>query len=54
MAIATINPATGAVLKTFQPLSDSEIEARLALAATTFPKFQSLLFAERAAMMSGR
>ena len=52
MAIATINPATGAVLKTFQPLSDSEVEARLALAAATFPKFQSLSFAERAAMMS--
>jgi succinate-semialdehyde dehydrogenase/glutarate-semialdehyde dehydrogenase len=52
MAIATINPATGAVLKTFQPLSDSEIEARLALAAATFPKFHRLSFAHRAAMMS--
>jgi succinate-semialdehyde dehydrogenase / glutarate-semialdehyde dehydrogenase len=52
MAIATINPATGAVLKTFQPLSDSEIEAKLALAAATFPKFRSLAFAARAAMMS--
>lgn len=51
MAIATINPATGAVLKTFQPLSDSEIEAKLALAAGTFPKFRGLSFAERAAMM---
>jgi succinate-semialdehyde dehydrogenase/glutarate-semialdehyde dehydrogenase len=52
MAIVTINPATGAVLKTFEPLSDSEIEARLALAAVTFPKFRRLTFAARAAMMS--
>ena len=52
MAIATINPATGALLKTFQPLSDSEIETKLALGAATFPKFRCLSFAERAAMMS--
>src|SRR5215469_4176172 len=52
MAIATINPATGAVLKTFQPLSEPEIEAKLALAAVTFPKFRRLTFAARAAMMS--
>jgi succinate-semialdehyde dehydrogenase/glutarate-semialdehyde dehydrogenase len=52
MAIATINPTTGAVLKTFQPLSDSEIETKLALAAATFPEFRRLTFAARAAMMS--
>ena len=52
MAIATINPATGAVLETFQPLSDSQIEAKLALAAATFPEFRRLTFAARASMMS--
>jgi succinate-semialdehyde dehydrogenase / glutarate-semialdehyde dehydrogenase len=52
MPIATINPATGQTLKTFKPLSDSEIEAKLQLAAETFPKFRKLSFAERAAMMN--
>jgi succinate-semialdehyde dehydrogenase / glutarate-semialdehyde dehydrogenase len=52
MPIATINPATGQTLKTFEPLSDSEIEAKLQLAAETFPKFRKLSFAERAAMMN--
>jgi succinate-semialdehyde dehydrogenase / glutarate-semialdehyde dehydrogenase len=52
MPIATINPATGQTLKTFKPLSDSEIEAKLQLAAETFPRFRKLSFAERAAMMN--
>jgi succinate-semialdehyde dehydrogenase/glutarate-semialdehyde dehydrogenase len=52
MAIATINPATGEVLRTFEPLSASQIEAKLALAACTFPRFQGLGFRERAGMMS--
>jgi succinate-semialdehyde dehydrogenase / glutarate-semialdehyde dehydrogenase len=52
MAIATINPATGEVLRTFEPLSSSEIESKLALAAGTFPRFRALPFADRARMMS--
>ena len=52
MAIASINPATGQVLKTFEPLSDKQIEAKLQLAADTFPKFRKLSFTERARMMS--
>jgi succinate-semialdehyde dehydrogenase / glutarate-semialdehyde dehydrogenase len=51
MAIATINPATGEVLRTFEALSDAKIEAKLALAAEAFPGFRSLPFSERAAMM---
>ena len=51
MAIATTNPATGEVLKTFEPLSDSEIEAKLALAATAFQKHRRTSFADRAAKM---
>ena len=32
MAIATIDPTTGKTLKTFTPLTDAEIEDKLALA----------------------
>ncbi len=52
MAIATINPATGELLKSFEPLSAAQIEAKLRLAARTFPEFRKLTFAARAAMMS--
>src|ERR1700728_2795181 len=52
MAISTINPATGQLVKTFQPLTDSQIETKLQLAAATFPAFRKLTFAERAAMMN--
>lgn len=51
MAIATINPATGELLKTFQPLSATEIEAKVALAQETFHSFRNLSFAERGKMM---
>jgi succinate-semialdehyde dehydrogenase/glutarate-semialdehyde dehydrogenase len=51
MAIQTFNPATGEVVKTFEPLSAAEIERKLALAAATFPKFRALSFADRARMM---
>jgi len=52
MAIASINPATGQVLKTFEPLSDAQIQKKLQLAADTFPKFRKLSFAERGRMMA--
>jgi succinate-semialdehyde dehydrogenase/glutarate-semialdehyde dehydrogenase len=52
MAIATINPATGQLVKSFEALSDSQIEAKLKLAAATFPTFRKLTFAARAAMMN--
>ena len=52
MAIATVNPATGEVLKTFEPLSNAQIETKLQLAAETFPHFRKLSFAARAAMMN--
>ncbi|WP_448574396.1 NAD-dependent succinate-semialdehyde dehydrogenase [Trichothermofontia sp.] len=48
MAIATLNPATGEVLKTFAPLSDTELEAKLAAAATTFLSYRQTTFAQRA------
>jgi succinate-semialdehyde dehydrogenase / glutarate-semialdehyde dehydrogenase len=52
MAIASINPATGEVLQTFEPLTASQIEAKLQLAATTFQTFRKTTFAERARMMN--
>jgi succinate-semialdehyde dehydrogenase / glutarate-semialdehyde dehydrogenase len=50
--IASINPATGELLRTFEPLSDAQIEQKLQLAASTFPNFRGLSFAERARMMN--
>ena len=47
MAIATINPATGETLKTFEPLNDAEIAAKLDLAAQAFAKYRHTSFAER-------
>jgi succinate-semialdehyde dehydrogenase/glutarate-semialdehyde dehydrogenase len=52
MGIASINPATGQLLKNFTPLTDSEIEAKIQRAADTFPRFRKLSFAERGSMMS--
>jgi succinate-semialdehyde dehydrogenase/glutarate-semialdehyde dehydrogenase len=51
MAIATINPATGETLKTFEPLTDSAIEAKLELAQQAFNKYRSLPFEQRAIWM---
>ena len=51
MAIATTNPATGEILKTFDPLTAEQIAAKLSLAVKTFAKFRDLTFAERGAMM---
>src|SRR5579862_5061207 len=52
MAIASIDPNTGKLLKSFEPLSDAQIEEKLQRAADTFPKFRKLSFAERAKMMN--
>src|SRR3979490_325524 len=51
MAIATINPATGQVLKTFESLSDAQLEVKLQKAADTFLSYRKVPFAERARMM---
>jgi succinate-semialdehyde dehydrogenase/glutarate-semialdehyde dehydrogenase len=51
MAIATINPATGETLQTFQPLSSAAIEQKLQLAVTTFHAERKTPFAERARRM---
>ena len=51
MAIATINPATGETIKTFEALSDAQVDRKIQRAAEVFPAFRKLSFAERAAMM---
>ena len=51
MAIATINPATGETLKTFEPIADEVIEAKLELAQQAFKKYRQLPFEQRALWM---
>jgi succinate-semialdehyde dehydrogenase/glutarate-semialdehyde dehydrogenase len=52
MAIATINPATGETLKSFEPLRESELEEKLMRAAETFRAYRRTSFAERARWMT--
>ena len=52
MPIATINPTTGETLKTFEELTEAQLEAKLQLAATTFETFRRTSFSERAQKMS--
>jgi succinate-semialdehyde dehydrogenase/glutarate-semialdehyde dehydrogenase len=51
MPIASINPATGETIKTFDELSDSDIEEKLKQAATTFREYRRTTFADRARKM---
>ena len=51
MAIATINPATGETVKTFDEAGEEEVEAALALAAATFSTYRLTSFDERATWM---
>ncbi|NEQ76274.1 MAG: NAD-dependent succinate-semialdehyde dehydrogenase [Okeania sp. SIO2C9] len=47
MAIATINPATGETLKTFEPITDAQIETKLELAITTFRQYRQIPMTQR-------
>ena len=51
MAIATVNPATGETLKTFEPLSDAQLEEKLQRAVRVFGEFRQTTFADRATKM---
>ena len=51
MAIATTNPATGEVVKSFDPMSEQEIEARLGAASSAFDALRRTSFDERARWM---
>ena len=48
MAIATTNPATGEVVKTFDALSEAELDDRLARAQAAFTSYRRTSLAERA------
>jgi len=51
MAIATTNPATGELLKTFEPLTPAQIEHKIQLAASAFQTHRRTSFADRASKM---
>ncbi|MGI8917134.1 MAG: NAD-dependent succinate-semialdehyde dehydrogenase [Pyrinomonadaceae bacterium] len=51
MSIATINPATGETLQTFDELSGQQLEQKLQLAAETFRSYRKTTFAERSELM---
>ncbi|HXX26895.1 MAG TPA: NAD-dependent succinate-semialdehyde dehydrogenase [Terriglobales bacterium] len=51
MAIASINPATEQLLKTFEPLSHPHVEEKLQRAILAFREYRKVPFQERARMM---
>ena len=51
MAIATIDPASGQTVKTFEQFTNAQVEARVQLAADTFREYKKTSFAERARRM---
>ncbi len=52
MPIASVNPATGKTLETFEPHSEAEIERRVALAADEFPRWRRTSWKHRAERMA--
>src|SRR5579863_2912015 len=53
MPIATVNPTTGETEKVFEPDSDEQVEAKLALAARAFAAYGVTSFQERARLANG-
>src|SRR5258708_3489918 len=51
MTIASVNPATGEVIRSFDALSDAEIEAKIAAATRAFSVNRERSFADRATRM---
>ncbi|MGQ9870140.1 NAD-dependent succinate-semialdehyde dehydrogenase [Leptodesmis sp.] len=51
MGIATINPATGEIVKTYEPLADWEIENKVALAQQAFESYRQTTFEQRSQWM---
>jgi acyl-CoA reductase-like NAD-dependent aldehyde dehydrogenase len=51
MAIQSINPATGEVLKTFEEMSDAEVDRALAQAQAAYERWRETSFSERAAKL---
>ncbi|MER7181956.1 NADP-dependent succinic semialdehyde dehydrogenase [Streptomyces hyaluromycini] len=51
MPIATVNPANGETLETFEAMDEDELERRLELAEATFRTYRTSTFAERARLL---
>ena len=51
MPIATINPATGETVRTFEPLSSAEVDAKIQTAHDAFRSHRRTTFADRAVKM---
>ncbi|WP_077799599.1 NADP-dependent succinic semialdehyde dehydrogenase [Streptomyces sp. JHA26] len=51
MPIATVNPANGETLRTYEAMGEEEIERRLQLAEATFRTYRTTSFEERARLM---
>ncbi|MFB8776657.1 NADP-dependent succinic semialdehyde dehydrogenase [Streptomyces broussonetiae] len=51
MPIATVNPANGETVKTYQAMGEEEVERRLQLAEATFRTYRTTGFDERAALL---
>ncbi len=51
MAISTVNPATGEELKTFEELTDEQVEQKVQLADETFREYRKTSFEERSRML---
>ncbi|MCX5053671.1 MULTISPECIES: NADP-dependent succinic semialdehyde dehydrogenase [unclassified Streptomyces] len=53
MPIATVNPANGETLKTYEAMGEEELERRLQLAEATFRTYRTTPFSERARLLHG-
>ncbi|MFJ9200297.1 NADP-dependent succinic semialdehyde dehydrogenase [Streptomyces flaveolus] len=51
MPIATVNPANGETLRTYEAMGEEEIERRLQLAEATFRTYRTTAFEQRARLM---
>ncbi|MFJ5265318.1 NADP-dependent succinic semialdehyde dehydrogenase [Streptomyces sp. NPDC088387] len=51
MPIATVNPANGETLKTYEAMGDEEIERRLQLAEATFRTYRESTFVDRSRLL---
>jgi succinate-semialdehyde dehydrogenase / glutarate-semialdehyde dehydrogenase len=51
VSIASINPATGETIKTFEPLSQTQLDEKLQRARETFESYRRTSFADRALSM---
>jgi succinate-semialdehyde dehydrogenase/glutarate-semialdehyde dehydrogenase len=52
MSITTTNPATGEIVKRFDPMPDAEIDVRIGRSAEAFAQLRTTTFAQRAAWMT--